>query len=98
MIDVLFPKRAPAARERNTRPVPGDYRPKLLRGAGVVAEDGGFYGGEPDGLTDGAGINLTKFEDDLNRSRLDEIATLMRALTYGEMMELAQAIWKIRPE
>jgi hypothetical protein len=97
MIDVLFPKRAPTARERDTRPLPSDYRPKPLRGADVT-EGGGFFGAEPDGLLDGAGINLTKFEDDLNRSRLDEIATLMRALTYGEMMELAHAIWKIRPE
>jgi hypothetical protein len=100
MIDVLFPKRAPAARERDTRPVPSEYRPKALR-AGVTEGDG-FFGAEPesrpDSLLDSAGINLTRFEDELNRSRLDEIATLVRALTYGEMMELAQAIWKIRPD
>jgi hypothetical protein len=98
MIDVLFPKRALAARERDTRPVPSDFRPKPLRDARVAGGDG-FYGGEPgSGLVDGAGIDLSKFEDDLNRNRLEEIATLVRALTYGEMMELAQAIWKIRPE
>jgi hypothetical protein len=98
MIDVLFPKRALAARERDTRPVPSDFRPKPLRGA-RGADGDGFYSGEPgSSLVDGAGINLTKFEDDLNRNPLDEIATLVRALTYGEMMELAQAIWKIRPE
>jgi hypothetical protein len=97
MIDVLFPKRAPTARERDTRPLPSDYRPKPLRGADVT-EGGGFFGAEPDSLLDDAGIDLTKFEDDLQRSRLDEIATLVRALTYGEMMELAHAIWTIRPE
>jgi hypothetical protein len=98
MIDVLFPKRALAARERDTRPLPSDYRPKPLRAADVGATEGdGFYGAEPRSLLDNAGINLTKLEDELNRNRLEEIATLVRTLTYGEMMELAEAIWKIRP-
>ncbi len=43
-------------------------------------------------------VNLHKLEHELRRNPLNEIATMMRALTYGEMMELAQAIWKIRPE
>lgn len=42
--------------------------------------------------------NLAKLEADLNRNPLDEIATAIRALTYGEMMELAEAIWKTKPE
>jgi hypothetical protein len=41
-------------------------------------------------------VNLPK-PHEFGRDRLDEIATLMRTLTYGEMMELAHAIWKIRP-
>jgi hypothetical protein len=95
MIDVIFPKRASAPRERDTRPVPGDFRPKPLRAVGT--ESDGFYGGLSS-LAGEPGISMTRLEDDLNRSRLDEIATLMRALTYGEMMELANALWKIRPE
>jgi len=43
-------------------------------------------------------VNLSKLEHQLHRNPLDEIATMVRALTYGEMMELAEAIWKIRPE
>lgn len=43
-------------------------------------------------------VNLQKLEYELSRNPLDEIATMMRSLTYGEMMELAEAIWKIRPE
>ncbi len=43
-------------------------------------------------------ISLRKLEEDLNRNRLNEIASLVRTLTYGEMIEFAQAIWKIRPE
>jgi hypothetical protein len=31
-------------------------------------------------------------------NRLDQIATLIRSLTYGEMMNLAAALWKMRPE
>jgi hypothetical protein len=97
MIDVIFPKRVPSPRERDTRPLPSDYRPKQLRPVGSGMDGDGLYSDEPAGLLD-AGINLHKLEDDLIRNRLDEIATLMRALTYGEMMELAQAIWKIRPD
>jgi hypothetical protein len=96
MIDVLFPKRSPAPRERDTRPVAGDYRPKQLRAVGT--ESDGFYGNEPSSLLDGPGVNLNRLEDELNRNRLDEIALLVRALTYGEMMDLANAIWKIRPD
>jgi len=29
-------------------------------------------------------------------SRLDQIASLIRSLTYGEMMDLAAAVWKAR--
>jgi len=29
---------------------------------------------------------------------LDDIATLVRSLTYGEMIELCEAMWKIRSE
>jgi hypothetical protein len=98
MIEAIFPKRAPSPRERDTRPVPSDYRPKQLRAVGNGDADG-FYADEPPGALDGAAINLHKLEDDLlNRNRLDEIAALVRALTYGEMMDLAHAIWNIRPE
>lgn len=99
MMDVIFPKRAPAPRERDTRPVPSDFRPKQLRTIGSGgAESDGSYGDDPGGLLDGVGIDLERLEDELSRNRLNEIATLVRSLTYGEMMELAHAIWKIRPE
>ena len=29
------------------------------------------------------------------RSRLDEIAEALRTLTYGEMLELAESMWKV---
>jgi hypothetical protein len=43
-------------------------------------------------------INLRKFQEQLNRNRLDEIAGLVLALTYGEMIEMANAIWETQPE
>jgi hypothetical protein len=94
MIDVIFSRRAPVPRERNASLIPDDYRPRQLR-----ASDGGDY--EPlegQRFVDGPPINLDKLENELNRDRLKEIATLVRSLTYGEMMELTQAIWNVRPE
>jgi hypothetical protein len=105
MADVIFPKRAPTPRELDTRPIPSDYRPKrvrLLNGSSTQSED---YDG--DELTDqnyseaameiSGRVNLAK-PDAFGSDRLNEIATLVRTLTYGEMMELAHAIWKIRPD
>jgi hypothetical protein len=99
MIEVLFPKRQPTPRELDTRPVPSDYRPKHGRAVDDGgAESDGYYGNEPLSLLDSAGINLHKLEDELTRNRLDDIAALVRSLTYGEMMQFAYAICKIRPE
>ncbi len=43
-------------------------------------------------------VDLHKLEAELGRKRLDEIAGVVRALTYGEMMELAESMWNVRPE
>lgn len=43
-------------------------------------------------------INLGKLAEALDRRAIDEIATLMRALTYGDMIELAEGIWNARSE
>jgi hypothetical protein len=42
-------------------------------------------------------VDLRKLEADLGRKRLDEIADVVRLLTYGEMMELAETMWNVRP-
>jgi hypothetical protein len=42
-------------------------------------------------------IDLRKLEAELGRKRLDEIADVVRLLTYGEMMELAESMWNVRP-
>jgi hypothetical protein len=38
-------------------------------------------------------VNLQKLAEQLERRPIDEIAMLVRALTYGEMIELAEALW-----
>jgi hypothetical protein len=129
MADVIFPKRAPAPRELDTRPIPSDYRPRRVRFLDASSpQSEGYYGDE---LTDQnyseasmelsgeilgqvslgqvslGQVNLGQVSlgqvclpkpHEFGRDRLNEIATLVRTLTYGEMMELAHAIWKIRPE
>jgi hypothetical protein len=105
MADVIFPKRAPSPRELDTRPIPSDYRPRrvrLLDGSSTQSED--YFGDElinqnysEASMEISGRLNLPK-PDEFGRDRLTEIATLVRTLTYGEMMELAHAIWKIRPD
>ena len=43
-------------------------------------------------------VNLMKLQEQLLRKPLDEMATLIRGLTYGEMIELSEAIWRTQPE
>lgn len=43
-------------------------------------------------------INLRRLQEQLDRQPLDEIAMLVRALTYGEMIELAEGMWKVQPD
>jgi hypothetical protein len=38
--------------------------------------------------------SLQRPQQQLARAPLDQIATLVQTLTYGEMMELSEAIWK----
>jgi hypothetical protein len=40
-------------------------------------------------------FNLHGHRDELGYSRLDEIAKAIRTLTYGEMLELAESMWKV---
>jgi hypothetical protein len=48
-----------------------------------------------DEMNCGGGVNLQKLEEQLVRGPVDEIAALMRALTYGEMIELAEGLWNV---
>jgi hypothetical protein len=76
--------------ERSRNPLPDFYKPKALR---------------LDPVDDAAPpqmnapiVDLRKLEEELGRRRLDEIADVVRALTYGEMMELAASMWNVKPD
>jgi hypothetical protein len=45
-----------------------------------------------------APVDLRRLEAEMGRKRLDEIADVLRLLTYGEMMELAETMWNVRPD
>jgi hypothetical protein len=42
----------------------------------------------------GEDVNLEELEEQIGRCPIDEIAGLVRELTYGEMIELAEELWK----
>jgi hypothetical protein len=43
-------------------------------------------------------VSLRGHDDKPRHSRLDEIADALRTLTYGEMLELAESMWKINSQ
>jgi hypothetical protein len=43
-------------------------------------------------------VRLARFQDHQGRKRLDEIAAMLLTLTYGEMIDLADALWQAQPE
>jgi hypothetical protein len=64
-------------------------------GAGREFDMGNHYEAA---MNSGTNINLRQLQEQLDRQPLDEIAMLVRALTYGEMIELAEGMWKVQPD
>ena len=104
MKDDYSSKMSPVTRELERRPRPGDYRPGIParpRSHDWSTADGNETdapfdrGGEMD---TGTTVNLRKLQEQLVRKPLDEIATLVGGLTYGEMIELSEAIWRAQSE
>jgi hypothetical protein len=77
------------ATDRGRMSLPDSYKPKALRLA--PTDDAAADITPPI-------VDLRKLEEELGRRRLDEIADVVRALTYGEMMELAASMWNVRPD
>jgi hypothetical protein len=106
MTEVEYPKRARTPRELESRPIPDDYRPKQLRMGPVVraeaehaAEDNFRPPMGPDGgAVPESSVILRKLEAELGRRPVEEIARLVRSLTYGEMIELAASMLEVQPE
>jgi hypothetical protein len=90
MADVVFPKKTLRPRESRMPPMPDDYRPKALRMEPVFSEDTESHRmdripdegtlGEPREL---ANQIMRTLELELARKPLNEIATIVRGLTYG---------------
>jgi hypothetical protein len=92
---------------RDVRSILNEYRPKKWRGNLVDSERSPQT--TYDDVTNSIDEGPTGFPDDgdnIDRgrnnepghSRLDEIAVALRTLTYGEMLELAESMWKVNSQ
>ena len=77
----------PSATDRRLKPE--DFRSDAFRRHALDRERA------EDEINVGGSVNLQKLEEQLARGRLDEIAALIRALTYGEMIELAEGLCNV---
>jgi hypothetical protein len=104
--DTEFPKRASMLDDILRRSLTDNYRSRRDGAEPVqhVARDAGAgdefamsnrYEGA---MNSGTNINMRRLQEQLDRQPLDEIAMLVRALTYGEMIELAEGMWKVQPD
>jgi hypothetical protein len=104
MADTAIPGKPQKSHGLDWRPVVNDYRAKAGRSGTTEIEPGDLTATEPRTAPEdtedatASPINLRKFQEQLNRNRLDEIASLVLALTYGEMIDMANAIWEVQPE
>ncbi len=100
MTEVEFPKRLSLPRDLNPRPISADFRPGAAhRGHGGELEgrDRPAMDKDPQNHRT-AEMRAEAALNGLSRTLLDEIATLVQGLTYGEMIELSEAMWKFRAE
>jgi hypothetical protein len=105
MVEAEFPKRPPGSGETDWRPSI-DYRSERDDAGPVrqAASDDGArnrFDVKNDyevAMNTGTNVNLRKLQEQLDRQPLDEIAMLVQALTYGEMIELAEGMWKVQPD
>lgn len=67
-----------------------DFRSDAFRRDAVEQEQAELVG---DDLSVARNVNLQRLAEQLDRKPIDEIAALVRALTYGEMIELAEGLW-----
>ena len=106
MADIEFPKRPPMLDEILRRSLTDDYGSERAGAEPVPyasSDDGAGNGFDMSNhyevaMNSGTNINLRRLQEQLDRQPLDEIAMLVRALTYGEMIELAEGMWKVQPD
>jgi hypothetical protein len=104
--EIEFPKRPPMLDDILRRSLSDNYHSER-DGADPVRhaepDDGAGNGFDMSNqyeaaMNSGTNISLRKLQEQLDRQPLDEIAMLVRALTYGEMIELAEGMWKVQPD
>jgi hypothetical protein len=105
MADGVFPKKTLRPSDSRMPPIPDDYRPKTLRMKPILSEDAESHRmdripdeGTLDEPRELANQIMRTLELELTRKPLNEIATIVRGLTYGEMLKLAEEIWSHRSE
>lgn len=104
--EVEFPRRPLTLGETDRHPLTDDYRSGRNRtgtGRQGASDEGARHRLDVRNhyevaMNTGTNVNLRKIQEQLDRKPLDEIAMLVQALTYGEMIELAEAMWKVQPE
>jgi hypothetical protein len=67
-----------------------DFKSEAFRRDAADREQGEQGEGHVDAARN---VNLQRLAEQLERHPIDEIAALIRALTYGEMIELAEGLW-----
>jgi hypothetical protein len=104
MAESSVPRNPPKPHGLDWRPVVNDYRAKAGRldapeidGASLAATDAQIAPAANAGATLPP-VNMRKLQEQLERDPLDMIAAMILAFTYGEMIELANAIWEAQPE
>jgi len=104
MAEGEFPKRLPLPQILERRRAPADFQLRATdgeSGSEVEAPDG--VANEADMRDHRGGETNTKAALGLRKIKrqpqkpLDEIANLIQGLTYGEMIELSEAMWTNRP-
>ena len=104
MAETAIPGKPQKIHGLDWRPVVNDYRVKAGRSGAAEIESADLAATDASPAPEEneeamvSPINLRKFQEQLNRGRLDEIAALVLSLTYGEMIEMANAIWQVQPD
>src|SRR5713101_4026374 len=107
MAEVEFPTRLSLPLDPDRRPIFDDLRPgavRRVRGDEIEVPDSPAMNEvdaqSPQGVAmrTEATATLRKLQERLARNPLDEIATLVQGLTYGAMIELSDAMWKVQSE
>lgn len=99
MAEVVFPKRAPRLTDLERLPKPEDYTRGNAQWVTTPNDENSDAASDLNELGESADSAAQQpLEQVLQRRPLNEIAALISSLTYGEMIELADALWNARPE